>query len=297
MAGTVLKSLSATPQADNTVMTSANSGVSSLVTTTGGAGVHLAAARMGGTAGYALTQTSTGTSFFYLDLDAAVTSASILLPMNYSAAPSTSLQFIRGYSDAAHTAVLFTLNFLTLNKWQFVENGGANVTANNALTPSTKDYVTEMFIDYANAQMSLNVYERGSLSKVATIGSTALTNSTGQSLRSWRIGLATASSIPQLYLNNTLAVGSGDFLPRSDVTTSTLSLTGAITPNPSDINVARTLTLNATGGNGNAISLDVDWGDGLAHDTGTMTTSAAKTFTRTPTVSGSKNAVITYNQA
>jgi len=95
-------------------------------------------------------------------------------------------------------------------------------------------------------------------------------------------------------------IDTGSSIPTIPTVAKASLISAAIAPNPADAGVSRTITVTVTGvGSGATINLSVDWGDGLAASTSTVaaTVGATRTFTRTPTVSGSKVAVVTYNQA
>jgi hypothetical protein len=69
-------------------------------------------------------------------------------------------------------------------------------------------------------------------------------------------------------------------------------------PSSADVGVPRTITVSWVNGPGTPCTIGpVDWGDGLAADAAVTSSVSPVTFTRTPTVAGSKTAAIPCNQA
>lgn len=216
MAGTILKQLSTTAQADSTAISAANSGFSSWPAPgTGAAGVHLAAAAMGEPVGYRMTQTSTGQVFGYLDLTSAVPVFAFRMMFRYSATPSAEVTILRGYPDA-HLTTMWSIAITTSNRVHFVEPTGLNATSPSGtpLTPGS-DYVMLGLIDTAAMDLTIEVYPRTSGAAVFTMAETLLTSTP---VLTTRAGIGTNSALAQLDINSAFAIGSGDLLARTDFT-------------------------------------------------------------------------------
>lgn len=216
MAGTILKQLSTTAQANGTAMSAANSGFSSWPAPgAGAAGVHQSAAAMSEPAGYRLTQSSTGQVFGYLDLSSAVTRFAFRMPFRYSATPTANVVFLRGYPDATHASTMWSLQLNTTNRMQFVEPGGLSVTSPSG-TPMVPgaDYVCQGLIDIAAMDLTIDLYPRGSTTPLLSLNGTLVTSAAQQAVR---FGIGTGSALAQLDTNSAFAIGSGDFLSRTDI--------------------------------------------------------------------------------
>lgn len=261
MAGTILKTLLSTHQADNTAMNAANSGFTSGSAGSGNTAIHLDAAKMGAAEGYRFTQGGANQNNWYLDLDSPVNILALRIPFNYPTAAALETAILRGYPDTAHAATMWTLALTTSNRLKFLEagTGGLSVTSTGtALTPGT-DYVLLMEINTSTMQFTAVVFQRGSTTAVFTMTGTLVTSVAQQSVR---FGIGTGSALAQINTNDTFAAGSGDRLLRADITNPPLTLSASLTPSTGPNPTSVALTLTPSGGNGNAISYSVDWGDG-----------------------------------
>ena len=218
MPGTLLKQLSTTAQANGTPITAGNSGFTLWPTPgTGAAGVHQSAAAMSEPVGYRMTQTSTGTVFGYLDLDAAVSVFAFRMPFRYSATPTATCVLLRGHATTAHADNLWSVQVATTNRISFVEaTGGLNITSpsGSPLTPGS-DYVMLGLIDTDTLELNIEVYPRGSGTELFTLAGTLVFNT---DVHAVRLGIGSASSLAQFDTNSAFAIGSGDMLARTDYT-------------------------------------------------------------------------------
>lgn len=265
MAGTILKTLLSTHQADNTAMNAANSGFTSGSAGSGNTAIHLDAAKMGASEGYRFTQGGANQNNWYLDLDSPVNILALRVPFNYPTAVNStpgSAAILRGYPDTSHAATMWTLALTSANRLNFVEagTGGLQLTSASGtpLVPGS-DYVLLMEINTSTMAFSLVVFARGSSTALFTLSGTLVTSVAQQSVR---FGIGTGSALAQINTNDTFAAGSGDRLLRADITNPPLTLSASLTPSTGPNPTSVALTLTPSGGNGNAISYSVDWGDG-----------------------------------
>jgi hypothetical protein len=226
MPGTVLQQLTTTPLTDNTAMTSGpgNTGFDSHSLGASNTGVHLTAARMGEPAGFRLTQGGTAANIWYLDHTAPIEIFAFRMPFRYTwAATPASVVLLRIYDTAAHTGNLGSLQVTVTNRVQFVEpgTGGLNVMSPSAspLIPGN-DYVALGLINTTTMAFTTRVYPRDSTTEVfAELTGTMAFVVDIQSIR-WGIGTGTITgpAVATADTNSSLAIGSGDFLARTDLT-------------------------------------------------------------------------------
>lgn len=291
MPGTILKQLVTTPQTSGTTVTTGNSGWSSLSVGTGNTHTHDDAAKMGQPAGYRILQGGTGNqNFAYLDLASPVAVFAGRFPFEFGASPAAGVNPTIGrfYPDTAHTTNLGSILITNTLKVQFVEGGtgGLNVTSTGSVVSGTA-YVGQVLFNCTTNTLTINVYQQGSASVTASVsGTLAADGAAATGVGSIRWGIATNSSgLSTLDTNSAFALGSGDFLDRHDVSTALASQTALSTTN-AQVGVQISATVTHTGGNGNAVSYDVAWGDGTTSGPSssgsfTHTYSAAGTYTVT----------------
>ena len=153
--------------------------------------------------------------FGYLDLVSAQTKLAFRMPFRYLATPTATVTILRGYPDNTHAVTMWSLNILTSNRVQFLEQGGVNITspAGSPLTPGS-DYVCQGLIDIDGMNVDIDIYPRTSTSPTLSMNDLLTVATATQSVR---FGIGTASALTQLDTNCALAIGSGDFLARTDV--------------------------------------------------------------------------------
>lgn len=280
MAGTLLTKLQSAAQADNTAITAANSGFSSVNVPAFSAAFHLAAAKMSESEGYRFTQSTTATPFGYVDTTAQAIYA-FRIPYRFSGAPAAKNSLIRLYSDTAHTGTILTIGHNTTNRMDIVEiaTGGLNVSsASGSPMVANTDYVLMCLYNTNTNNITIRCFPRGNVTALFEYGGTTLSSTTVSALR---FGIGTSSSSAQIDTNDAFAIGYGDWLDRTDLTASPLSTSLSVTPSSSQGAHAITATITATGGTGTALSNSINWGDGTTAgpQTGFVFT---KTSTATP---------------
>jgi hypothetical protein len=288
VAGTILAKLSSTAQADNTTITAANSGFSSVSIGAGNTAVHLAAARMAELEGYRFTQGGANQNFAYLDLGAAQSIFAWRIPFRYAATPTATSAFLRVYPATDHITNLWTANFTTTNRIQVVEGSGTlNVTSASGtpLVPGS-DYVSLGLFNASTGAFELRVYPRANTTALFTLTGTA---SAPQAVQSIRFGIGTASSLTQLDTNDAFAIGSGDFLARTDIAATPLSVSPSVAPGSGPPSTSFVFAANPSGGNGNTITYAWTFGDG--------STGTGATPSHTYAAVGSYTASVTATQA
>lgn len=222
--GTILRQLSTTALADNTAITTSNAGFngSGGAAGSGNTAVYLAAAAMAEPVGYRLTQAGANVNQWYMDHTAPIAQFSLRLPFRYSATPTANCAWLRFYPDTGHATNLGGFLITTTNRLQFLEGSGTtplNVTSASGtpLVPGN-DYVLMCKIDVSTDAFETKVYPRGSTTPLFTMtGTLGGIMASAAGIQSLRYGIATASSLAQLNTNSAFAIGSGDYLARTDV--------------------------------------------------------------------------------
>ena len=222
MPGTILRQLSSTPQSNGTVVTTGNSGYSSL-SVGGGSNSHTfqSAAAMGRTAGYRMVQDS-ATNFAYMDLVSEVAVFTFRVPFRFAANPTTNNALLRVYPDATHAVNLGGLSLTATRRIQWLESGagGLNVTSpsGSPLVANT-DYIIMGLIDLGANMLDIRVYERESATpRTQVSGELAADMAAASGIGSLRFGFGTASTgMGSIDTNDGWAIGSDDWLERYDL--------------------------------------------------------------------------------
>lgn len=279
MAGTILKQLSSTAQSDGTSVTPANSGLSSISIGTGNTAEFQSAAAMNESVGYRFTQGASGNQITsYLDLASPVSIMALRIPFRISATPSASLTFLRGYTDLAHASISWSLQVTTTMRINFGEQGGAT-TSTGSTTPEKlvagTDYVMQLLVDTSAQTFSFATYERGSTTAINSMSGALTTGMAAQ--YAIRLGINTTSGLVSGYIdtNSAFAVGSDDWLTRTDVSNipPTLSLSAdKTTLHPGEV---ATITATAADSDGSIASLDWTTTTGMLVGSGTTRTITA----------------------
>lgn len=220
MAGVILKQLSDVPQTNGTTVTTGNSGLTSVSIGAGNTFQFQSAAAMGRSAGYRANQTGANQITTYMDLDSDVTIFAFRFPFRFQTQPAASVTFFRFYPDTSHNTG-GSLNLTTARRISFVEpDSGLNVTSSSG-TPlvAGTSYIIEGLVNLPADTIDIRVYEVGSDTVFCSVsGSLTTFWSTNTVVRSVRWGIGTASSgMGDLDTNDGWAIGSGDFLPRYDL--------------------------------------------------------------------------------
>lgn len=240
MPGIIDKQLIQVTQTNGTAQTAGNSGWSSLNTGSGNTAIFADAAKMGATAGYRMTGGGTAQNIAYLDLPSAVSVIALRVPFQISAIASVSA-ILRWYNDAGHVTALASMGITSTGKLQFVEVNGSgtalNVSSTASLSAATP-YVLMILIDKGTNQFSANVYPTGSTTVAASISGTlggAMSDASSVQQVRWAIG--TVTTLSYLDTNSDFAVGHGDWLERTDVTSqlATPTVTVGTITNPTTI--------------------------------------------------------------
>ena len=240
MAGIIDKQLTQVTQADGTAQTTGNSGWSSLSTGSGNTAIFADGAKMGAIAGYRMTCGGTAQNIAYFDLSSSVTVMALRVPIQISAITTVSA-ILRWYNDSGHTTNLGSLGITSTGKIQFVEASGSGTALNISSTASLSaatPYVLMILIDKGANTFSAVAYPSGSTTAAASISGTlggAMMDAASLQQVRWAIG--TATSLGYLDTNSDFAVGHGDWLARTDVTTQldTPVVTLGTVTNPSTI--------------------------------------------------------------
>lgn len=240
MAGIIDKQLTQVTQANGTAQTTANSGWSSLNTGSGNTAVFADAAKMGATAGYRMTGGGTAQNIAYLDMPSSVSVMALRVPFQISAITTVSA-ILRWYNDASHVTALGSMGITSTGKLQFVEVSGSgtllNVSSTASLSAATP-YVLMILIDKGTNQFTAEVYPTGSTTLAASVSGTlggAMKDAAGLQQVRWAIG--TVTTLSYLDTNSDFALGHGDWLARTDVTSqlTTPTVTVGTITNPSTI--------------------------------------------------------------
>lgn len=212
-------------------------------------------------------------------------------------APSAEVPLLSAQTSASGT--LFTVNWITTGFIRLRSTSATNLwTSTVAFTPSSFLRVSLVVkIDTttpANSQVRCAVFNVGSDTPITGMDSTLIAASpstTGAGVDRFLAGRPAAST-------DAAAFNIDDFRwDPSAVNLLTVSsalavngvMSGTGTPPSAAAGVQRTLTLTASGGNGNPITFGpVDWGDGLTSDAAVTQPAGTNTatFTRTPTTAG-----------
>jgi len=261
MAGTILKQLSSTAQTDGTTVTAANSGLSSISIGTDNTVQFQSAAAMNEAAGYRFTQGATGNQITsYFDLTSSVNILALRIPFRISATPSASLTILRGYTDVAHTTISWSLQVTTTMRINFGEQGGAT-TSTGSTTPEKlvagTDYVMQLLVNTTAQTFSFATYERGSTTAINTMSGSLTTSMAAQ--YSVRLGINTTSGLVSGYIdtNSAFAIGSDDWLARTDVSNIPPTLT--LTADTTTIHPGETATLTAAASDSDGTIVSLNW--------------------------------------
>lgn len=198
-------------------------------------------------------------------------------------------------AQTAASAILFTVNWLPTGFIRLRSTSATNLwTSTVAFAPTSFLRVAlAVKIDTAtptNSQVRAAVYALNSNTPITNMDSgwvSAAPSNTGAGLDKFVAGRPAGSTDA-----NAFSVDDFRWDPAAtDIISAAaaLAVTGAVTPNTAVTGVQRTLTLTATGGNGNPITFGpVDWGDGLTADSAVTQGAGVNTaiFTRIPTTAG-----------
>jgi hypothetical protein len=286
MAATQLIKLSSTGAADNTAITAANMGASSVSMGTGNTAVISAAAAMGDLVGFSLTQV-TNTMAAFLDFSAAAIVAP-RVPCKLANLPSSAdpgAAVIRGYSDGAtHTATLWTVYVTNTGKLRMVEatstpSAAVTVTSTASLSANT-EYIIIPVINSTTKDFTVVAYAWSNPAASVTLSGT-FANSLA-STNSVRIGIGnTSTGIGTIFFNDSVAVfglaAMTDVVPRVDLAVMTVS------PAAGQGSYTTTVTLSGFGSGGTK-SGTLDWGDGSGVSASTSPPTWSKVLT--PPTSG-----------
>lgn len=270
MAGTILKQLTAVAQADGTAQTfgPGNSGWSSATVGAGNTATHENDAKMAEVAGYRLTQSGANSAIQYLDLDTGQTILAWRIPFKFQMA-ATPVTFTVGRfyatGDSGHVTNMGSFSITSTRRLQFLEagTGGLNVTSPSG-TPmaNATDYVMMGLINVTANTVEINVYPLGSTTALLTVsGNLAADMAAAAGLQYFRWSIGTASALVGGYLdtNSGFALGSGDWLDRTDVTNTppTANAGADIT-----VDADASFTLTGTAGDADGTVASTRWLDG-----------------------------------
>ena len=220
----LLKKLTVTgTPADGTTVTNSNTNTTPQISSPSTMKFQSAKA-MGAAFGIEMVQSTSYTSFFYLDLDSGVSDVFVgLHPFRFEAAPSATNTMLRFYptGNSGHTTNLGGFLLTTTRRLQFLENGtgGLNITSDSG-TPMTAatDYIAVYKLNLAANTMEAKVFPRGSSTALFTIsGNLAADMAAATGIQYLRFGIATASTGLDLSTNSEFAVGDTDYLSRYDI--------------------------------------------------------------------------------
>lgn len=292
MPGTILKQLSTTPQSNSTVITNANSGFTSIAIGTDNTATFQSAAAMSQAVGYRFSQGATGNQLTsYVDLDSPVAILALRIPLRMSAAPSTSMTFLRGYTNTAHTDISWSIQITNTMRINFGEQASGVTTttgsATNERLVAGNDYVIQILINTTAQTFSLSTFARGSQTPINSINGTLASPMSAQ--RSIRFGINTNSSLVGNYIdtNSAFAIGSDDFLVRHDV--SNASPTVTLSSNLTSLNAGDTAAITATASDSDGTITNLEWSTSY----GTLTGSGSTRTITAPTVPNNISVTVT----